>query len=166
MAPSAAAPKSEGLAMTRVKRTKAAQIGTRKGPRYLTMATTGGTYSNAACADEADSLARELGFEPGTYDLAFGVNLQTSTIGIYIERTGADGAVPVKHNAGKRRSIRFHLGGVFEEYPELKPLTKVEVKVERAVDAAGEKYIMIPMKQATPKMSRPRKKKAESAATA
>jgi hypothetical protein len=167
MAQTKAPPKSEapvGVALTRVKKSFTPTLGARRGTRNVIIDPTGKSRGNAAGSDAMDLLARELGKDPATYTASFGVNTELGIIGMYIDIPGAEGSVAVKHS--KKRIVSFHLGAVFEEYPELKPSGRVEVKIERTIDAAGEPYIMIPMKQATPKVTRSRKKKTDPATTA
>lgn len=91
---------------------------------------------NAGGSEALDALAVQAGLPVGQYAVRFGVDPERELIAAYVIESGAEGAMPVMRS-GKGNVISLHMGGVFADYPLLRPAGKRTCVVMSRLDVEG-----------------------------
>lgn len=126
----------------RVTRKFDSRSGARSKSAYVMVEPTGRSEAGVKCTRLADTLAAELGFDLHRYHLAFEADPELKIVGAFLCNSTEPGAMPVRRSKDGK-TISFHLGGVFQENPDLRPAGKTNCGVERTTDEYGRPYLQI-----------------------
>lgn len=126
----------------RVTRKFDSRSGARSKSAYVMVEPTGRSEAGVKCTRLADTLAAELGFDLHRYHLAFEADPELKIVGAFLCNSTEPGAMPVRRSKDGK-TISFHLGGVLEDYPDLRPAGKTDCGVERMIDEHGRPYLQI-----------------------
>lgn len=122
------------------------QFDTRSGARtkssFVMVESTGYVDASVRTTRLADTLAVDLGLDPQRYYVAFEADPEMKIVGAFLCTATEPGAMPVRRSKDGK-TISFHLGGVFQENPDLRPAGKTNCGVERTTDEYGRPYLQI-----------------------
>jgi|GEM_PF-6256847 len=93
---------------------------TRRDDANFTVSNTGYAVSNTECAELADTLAAKAGITERDYHVIFGADDVGGTVSMEIVDSATPGAQQIKRR-DDGRTFSIHLGGVFRQYPKLRP---------------------------------------------
>ena len=102
----------------RVTRNFQRSVTARRAPAEVTLAPSGYATTNVAATEMIGATLAGTGELPQQINFAFDVNEASGLVGISLAQPGEPGAVPAMLSPDKRR-YSLHLGGVFQEYPQL-----------------------------------------------
>lgn len=103
----------------------------------------GYSVANRGGSDLLDKVANTT---EQNYLVKYGVDVETDTIAVYLGNTNETGLMRIRRLQGKGGSrIAFHLGGVWKEYPHLRPASKGDYAVRYDTDADGVPCLEIAM---------------------
>lgn len=110
-----------------------------------TVAPTGRLPLNAEGSDMWRSVVKATGLPLENHLAKFGVDLESQSVAAYPVPHGTPNAAPVRINMHKRGADTFtlYLGGVFDEYHELRPVGNRAVKVTPDTDEADRQIMLI-----------------------
>jgi len=94
---------------------------------------TGRCPSNVGGAELVYSLARRLGMDPDSLYTQFRVDGEKGIVAIQLVRAQAPGAVPLRQQK-KKRTVTIYLGGVFQDYPNLRVSSPKDVTLHLSPD--------------------------------
>jgi len=126
----------------RVTRKYDVKNGARTKAAHVVVRVTGLTRASLLATRLADHLAVEAGLDPERYHLYFEADEKLGIVGGFACDATEPGAMPVRRS-DDGKSISFHLGGVFEDYPDLRPSGRRNCAVTRSVDQKGRPYLLI-----------------------
>lgn len=123
----------KGTAFVRLKKSAPPKGGRRRvGPRAR-CEPDGDIAFNVDASEEFQILLKERDPELKPFHVSYGVNMELGAISIYPEKTTEPNTVaPTKNRAGY---YSFDASAVYDDYPTLKPATRVRSHVYRSVDA-------------------------------
>lgn len=114
----------------------------------VTIHTSGRSDSNTEGGSLLDGLAKKAGLALEKYLVKLGVDEDRKLVSVTPVPFDTELSVPARRRRG---IVRFHLGGVFAEYPKLRLSTKSQCLVGSGVDAAGKDCMVISLNSAQPK---------------
>lgn len=128
---------------------------------------TGRIKFNVSASESTDQLALRNGLELGKYALTTGANPTRNLVALYTVDTTADKAQPIRRNP--ERQYSSHIGAVFAEYPQMRPVGTRWCPVSLRKDAKGKPCLVISLQAGLPTQTIKRgnsgKNKAEATKT-
>lgn len=107
----------------------------------ITVYPTGRGVCNRGATEIMDGVANT---SADSYLVKFGVDEETRTLAVYIASSQDKGAMRIRRYSGKGGTrISFHMGGVFKEYPKLRPSSSMDYLVAVDTDDDGTPYMEI-----------------------
>ena len=135
----------KGRKLTKVTTAYQVQGGAAKDPASVTIWKSGRALTNVDGGNIMVPWAKAGGADPERFQIDFGVDVDNKIIGCYLADANSPAPTPAKPS-GHERTILFHLGSVFEEHPELRPVGKRQYLVRLEPDADGIMCFMIDLK--------------------
>jgi hypothetical protein len=135
----------KGRKLKKVTTSYQVQGGANKEPAGITIWKSGRALTNVDCADLLIPLVKQAGGDSNRFMVDFGVDKENQVIGVSIASPNTPGAMPAQPS-GHEKTISFHLGGVFKDYPDLRPVGKRQYMVSLEPDDEGTMCLMIHLK--------------------
>lgn len=120
--------------------------GTRRKGLYARMEINGYTTLSASASDEAIIQALAIGATRREFVVRYGVNLEAGSVAVFVEKPGYPGATGITLSRNDQ-VVAFHMGNVFEEYPDLRPATRIKPVITLDEDD-GQKCLVVQIKGA------------------
>jgi hypothetical protein len=141
----------------KVTRTRPIAGGARRGKPKAVIEPSGRTKFNVAATELHDGLAVKNGADPKQCASSFQADVGTGTVAVYPEKANTPGTVPVRR---EKTTAVTHMGGVFDEYPQLAVTGTRECAVTLEPDDKGVDCLMIMVTAGTAKPKGTRKRKS------
>jgi hypothetical protein len=141
-------PKSTSVKGRKLKKVTTAyhvQGGAAREPASVTIWKSGRSITNVEGGELLIALVTAAGQDPKRFLLSPGVDSENSVVGVAVVPSGVAGAITARP-VGDERNIVLHLGGVFKEYPQLRPVGKRQYMVAVEPDEDGVMCLMIDLK--------------------
>lgn len=139
--PGAEKPKGSGTVFTRVKVTEPVTEPDRD-PPGCEVTSTGLSRSNTGGFRITLQLVRELGLDPETFAMEYGVSEEKRQIALYPVAATTGGAVAVRKDMERGR-LTFYLKPVFKKHPKLKVQRRQQCNMFQDIDSEGEQCIVL-----------------------
>lgn len=131
--------------------------GTQRKPPGGVVGTTDRTRLFKESSNELDRIAAAKGLKRDEYTIGGGVG-DSGSVAIYVHAPNTGKHIRVRR--AKDGYLTFHLGSIFKKYPDLRPVTSVEVLASTEVDDRGESCLVLALKGGLPVRTKSRKPKA------
>lgn len=104
----------------------------RRAPKGGTAQPTGPFVMNTNGSNEVRDLIREQGLDPETVMALYRANPKTRVVAMFLVEPNTPNAKAFRLNSDQR-TYTLYLHSVYEQYPSLRPVTKMKVSVSRGV---------------------------------
>lgn len=131
---------TETFNFKRVTLTKKVAGGARRRAPAIVLAPSGLADSNVNTGEQWDTCVAGWGMDVHTTGCYYEVDAEKAAVAVYPAGPNEPGLTPVRRN--NNRTVSFHLGNVFEDYPMLRPVGNREVRVKQAQTADGKPYLL------------------------
>lgn len=116
-------------------------------PAKYTLSPSGLIRSNTEGKELTRELVRDEKGDPDNFQLTSGGNEELGQLALYLGEAGDTGLMRVTLY---KNSLSFHAGAAFEEYPKLRPHTKVDCFISKSTDAEGAACLIVQIAGASP----------------
>lgn len=99
--------------------------GTRRRGMYARTEVTGYTTLSTSASDEQFLQAIAVGATQREYVVWFGVHAESGSVAVFVEKPPYAGAAGITLSRNDK-VVSFHLGPVFEQYPDLRPAQRIK----------------------------------------
>lgn len=124
-------------------------VSSRRGTEKVIVNPTGSSRSNVAGAALFYRLATQAKLDHDRISFSYAADEESGVVAVYVVDARAPGANGIRQS--EKKEISFHLGGTFQEYPKLRPVTKVECLLHEDEDQDGEPCAIITLAGGLPK---------------
>jgi hypothetical protein len=141
-----------GLDFDDVQTTPDVNVGATRDPAGATLFVTGMAKGNTECTELWVELCTENGLDPKEAVSEMGTNKARKLVQIRaVAELKAQKPVPVRWYGARNHLVSWHLGGVFEEHPDLRPAGRRSVTVIKTTDSKGRPCLVVSLQTALPK---------------
>lgn len=131
----------------------------RRGAPKLTVSPTGACRSNVEGKEMLQNFVKREGGDPSSFQLMYKGAEDEGLMGLYLAKGGGPGTMNVTLYS---HSLAFHAGGCFDDFPLLRPGSKVDCHLEEVEDDKGTACISVHVKAGAVTRAVKRKKTAKA----